>query len=379
MNDSTNTISNEDKAKMQADASAPEAKPAPQKQPVAKKAAPAPQPPKPKTAAPAKKDDKPAAPKAPAAKVDNTPTIARLAFSVQIVLDLTGTNAVPDELAKSVKTDLTKFKDPVSGVAHNLFNPFRAVTAKAKAADPEAARGIVRNALTTIFDVAADLEGQNVTLLGPRSQVVKNLEQAAEMFGQRVQNAIGINPDTVVYENVERVAPDSDELRTVHRILFSDLVSVRSWANTANLDATQDTGSLMANIAVNIKINALHLDTVTELDNAITQIANFLRNQIEKYGDAPPTMLILSMRPNAVGDLRHLEMLNAFAGEDSDWNVFDAGELAEQVADGNIEWLPTIDKIDTHFLAPGGDLVLLAVLNNDEDNEEEESAEDSED
>lgn len=373
MNDTVNTISNEDKAKMQADAAAPEAKPSPQKQPVVKKAAPAPQPET--TAGSGKKDDKSVATKSsPAPKADNTlPAIARLAFSVQIVLDMTKANAVPTVLAKSVKADLTKFKDPTSGVTHNLFNPFRGVTSKAKAADPEAVPGIVRSALTTIFDVAADLEGQNVTLLGPRSQVVKNLEQTAMMFGQRVQNAIGIDPDTVVYENVERVAPDSDELRTVHRILFSDLVSVRSWANVSNLDATQDTGNLMANIAVNIKINALHLDTASELDTAITQISNFLRGQIEKYGEAPPTMLVLSMRPNAVGDLRHMDMLNTLASEESGWNVLDANELAELVTEGNTEWLPSIGKLDSHFLAPGGDLVLLEVLNDDENNEEEES------
>ena len=196
---------------------------------------------------------------------------------------------------------------------------------------------------------------------------MKQLESAADLFGQRVQNAIGIDPETLIYENVERVAPDSDEMRTVHSIKFSDLVSVRSWANVSNLDATQDTGSLMANIAVNIKINALHLETVAELDNAVTQIANYLRTQIEKFGDAPPTMLILSMRPNAVADPRKLDLVSAFSAEDSEWNVFDGTELAEMVADGGVEWLPAIDKIDSHFLAAGGDLVMLTILNNEDE------------
>lgn len=379
MSDSNNTISNEDKTKMQAVATAAEQKPAPQKQPAVKKAPPAPQPAV-KKAAPAKTEAVEVERKAPTPKADPTPTIARLAFSVQVVLDLTGANAVPEGLAKAVKTELSKFKAADGEAVHNLFNPFRGVTAKMKAADPAAARGVVRDALRTIYDVAADMEGQNVMLLGTRTQVAKNLDQAAEMFGQRVQNAIGIDPGTEVYSHIERVSPDSDEIRTVHSIKFGDLVSVRSWASHSNLDMTQDTGNgLMANIAVNIKINALHLDGVSELDNAITQIVNMLRNTIEKFGDAAPTMVIVSMRPNAIGNPQVFDLLAAATGnEDSEWSVFDAAELREMADAGQTEWLPTADKINTHFLAEGGDLALIAVLNGD-DEEDGEASEESED
>jgi len=364
-NDNTHIIPDGDKTKMQAHAvSAPASKP--------EKAVPAKKPAAPKTAAP-----KPVA-AAPQPKVDPTPSLVRMAIGVIITLDLTNVEFFAQH-GDSLKSGLAKVKNPNGEDLHNLFNPFRAVTAKARAKDPTAARGVLRNAMNAVFDVASELEGQNITFLGKRSDVAKMLNSTADSLQIRVQNAIGFNPTDVVATLVEPIEATENNPAVEGKYMhFGDVVSVSSWANTTvpTLDLAENTDNgITTNLFVNIRVNAASLYSAEELDNAITQIKNYLLQVMEKYGDAPLTLLALNLRPNALSDRRFIDAM-VFINEDN-WDLYDRQELIENAKAGSIDWTPNADQIDTKLLANGGDIFCLTLLTNDE--VEEESSEEETD
>lgn len=332
-------------------------------------------------AAPEKQPSKPAAkpaaaPKAAPVKSDPTPVLARVSLGMVITLDLTQAERF-EGLNADVKGQLQKFKVEGSEDSHDLFNPFRAISKKTRAKDPTAARGVIRNAMSTVLGIAAEVENQNITVLGKRSDVVTLLNRTAESLRQRVESALGIDPNAVVAVlNPGSPASEGQPEVEPSYLYMRDLVQVSAWANTnaKSLDLSENTDNLItSNIFVNVRVSAPHLYVAEEKDNAVNHIKNFLLNSAEKFANAPLILLAVNLRPNVLADMSYVDMLSTL--NSSGYDLYDRAELTALAESGEADWVPNAKELASTLLAPNGDILCLTVVAEEVEGEEGEEAE----
>lgn len=356
----------------QADAAKPE-KPTPVKAPAAKSA---PKAPAPKNVQAAKKATP--APAKPAAKAPPKiiTALVGLRFGVMVTLDLTG-NEIFGEQNALLKSKLSHFTD-AAGNTHNLYQPFKAVTAKTKRKDPNAARGLLRNALGAIYGIAAELEGNKTNYVGEAGNVISILDGVAASLQQRVAAAIGIDPNTVLIDGTPAEAGQPAGL-TLH---MSDLLSVEAWANTNGhlLDLAEGEGqgenpNLTSQVFVNIRVTPANLFAAEELDNAVLAIFNFLNNSAEKLaadtGVELPCLLALNLNVESLADTRFVELL-AFTNA-QDWDLYGRRDLAEVADSGEMDWVPADAESATAKLMGNSDVLIVTMTGSDAEEGEAES------
>lgn len=311
-----------------------------------------------------------------AKKAEAKPAMNKLAIGVMVTLDLTNLDQF-EENNDLYKSALTKVEIEGSGEAANLFNPFRPVNKKVKAKDPEAARGLLRNAMTSVFSIASELEGQNIVFLGKRADQVALMRSTADALRDRVQSALGFSED---FPLIATPATD-DETGAAVTLKFSDVIRVTAWANvqSAALDlAVEAEAGITSNIFINLTVNAGSLYSATELDNAVGQVASYLEQVSAKFeedsGYAPLILLGLALRGNSLADGRVVELVNTLNANDN-YDLYDRHDLIQAAAQRSADWVPTSKAgIEQQLLPATADMLYLAILP-DEGEEEGESEE----
>jgi hypothetical protein len=305
--------------------------------------------------------------------VSEQTSMTSISTCVMITLDLT--NPTFAENSPELKNALSKYKEDGSEDVNNLYHPFRAVTSKTKAKDPSAARGLLRNALTSVFDVASEIEGQNVMLVGKRVDIVSLLRKAAIALQSRVENALGINPDTIV----ATVTKTENGVEVPVPVFFRDVVRVSAWANTngGGMDLTKESFSGLRNaIVVNLTVNSGALYGAEDMDKSLMQIFNYLEQQVEKYeneNEFSPNILVgVAVRSSQVADPKIYDLFGGL-NENENWELFDRRELLELTQTNEADWMPnTKQAVETALLPTNADLLYISMLMGSDESEEGE-------
>lgn len=297
-------------------------------------------------------------------------SLNKLSVGVIITLDLTNFERFEENNA-TFKSILEKVE--IEGHENsNLFNPFRPVNKKVKAKDPEAARGLLRNAMSSVFNIAAELEGQNVVYLGKRSDQVALMRKLAVELQNRVQTALGLPADHAF------LLADAEDPNPSQPLLFSDLIRVTSWANTdsaaLNMAADADAG-ITSNVFVNLTVNAGSLYAAGELDNAVGQVINYLEQVAAKFeedaGYAPLVIFGVALRGNSLADGKFVDLLNNLNERES-FDLYDRHDLVQAAQKSSADWVPPSKSgVEELLLPKHGDMFLMSILPEEDSGEEE--------
>lgn len=352
------------------------------KAPAAKAPTPKSPPKAPAPKAPAKPAAKPAAAKPAAAKKPEpeiVTSLINLRFGLMVTLDMTGQEIFSEQNAK-LKAELSHFAD-AAGNTHNLYQPFKAVTSKTKQKNPNAARGLLRNALGPIYNIAAELEASRTSFVGEAGSIVKVLNNVAEGLRTRVANSIGIAPDTVLIDGtpIEPGQPNGLTLR------MSDLLTIEAWANTSepvmNVAAGEgDEAAVTSQVFVNLRIAPANLFKAEELDNGVQAVQNYMTASVEKFaaetGVTMPVLLGINLNVEALTDRSYIELL-AYTNS-QDWDLYSRKDLSEAADTGEMDWMPAGAEAAQKKLLGNSDMLIVTLLGSEEDSDDSESENEAE-
>ncbi len=294
--------------------------------------------------------------------IEPAPVVEQSVFhSMNITVMVTLDMSQPYMVGTGLKGSLSKVN--VGDTAFNLYSPFRKA-GKPKGDEKPAAEGILREALTTVFDITDQVNSSRIMCIGAPDEILGNLRASISAVRSQIEHSLPIGAAVTLLELEGEDAEAEDE---PFKLQFENLVKVTSWLNSPRIIGAPDEISTAAdhNAVINFNVNAGALYDAEEPVKYIGQIEAMLRNMIAKRGEESSTTVLLSvmMNPADLAEQTHRDLLDMLLGE-KNFALYTRNEMNTGEAQ---DWLPmNKGSVERDLLSANGDLLLVLLVGDEE-------------